>query len=327
MPSSSARHVVLAMTCAFATIASAGRAEAQPTAAGFAVDRLYQSAPGAGWLVMDALDMHGGFGGVVALTTSYAQDPVKLQRGSQTLPVIENESLLDFGFAATYDRFRLYLNLDAPLVIAGQSGALGGLRFAAPSVNLSKTPDSLADARLGFDARLVGRSDSTFRLGVGAQLLLPSGKQAEYDSDGTYRAMLRVLAAGDDGYLTYAAQLGLHVRPVDEPEIPGSPRGSELLFGVATGARLPVGPAPKMAVIVGPEVYGETAFESFFGQATTGMEALLSGRVEAMTDDGPQVRVKLAAGGGLLQNFGAPEWRAVVGVELFARASPAQPKD
>jgi hypothetical protein len=49
----------------------------------------------------------------------------------------------------------------------------------------------------------------------------------------------------------------------------------------------------------------------------TGFEGLMTARVEGTADDGAQVRVKLGTGVGLDPNFGAPEWRIVVGVELF----------
>jgi hypothetical protein len=43
----------------------------------------------------------------------------------------------------------------------------------------------------------------------------------------------------------------------------------------------------------------------------------LTARVEGTADDGPQVRVKIGTGAGLNPRFGAPEWRIVMGVELF----------
>ena len=66
----------------------ASRARAQQQPQGFAVERFYPSAPGGGWLVMDALDMHGGLGGAVALTSGYARDALRIRDGSRTLPVV-----------------------------------------------------------------------------------------------------------------------------------------------------------------------------------------------------------------------------------------------
>lgn len=324
----SSRLAPLALTLAVALCPHL--AEAQQQAQGFAVDRLYLAAPGAGWFAMDALDLHGGLGGVMALTLGYAHDPWRVRSGdgSQRLTVVSNEALAGFGFAATYDRFRLYINVDMPLDVYGHDGAVGATQYAAPNsgqaftpsgVNPSTAPDALADARIGFDARIFGAPGSAFRLGAGAQLLAPSPNtpNSEYLSDGTFRGMGRALFAGDIGRFTYAGQLGVHIRPRDDSPAAGGPQGSELLFGVAAGARFFEGPSQKIALVVGPELYGETAFRSFFGTGATGVEALMTARAEGTADDGGQVRVKLGAGGGLDARFGAPEWRTVLAIELF----------
>ncbi len=295
------------------------RASAAGDAQGFAIERLYQAAPGGGWVIMDSLDMRGGFGGVMAVTMGYARDPLRIRSsdGSQRLNLVSDQAFTDFGFAATYDRWRIYLNLAAPIAVSGEGGTVGAYSFVAPSLDLGSSPDTLSDARIGVDARILGDDKSPFRLGAGAQLFVPNGERPDYDTDGTYRAMLRVLFAGDMGMLTYAGQLGVHVRPLDDSPIPGNPQGSELLFGVAGGPKLLVGPGKTMAVIVGPELYGETALRAPFGATSTGIEGLLSGRVEGTRDHGAQWRVKAGIGGGLDAHFGAPEWRVLFGIEVF----------
>jgi hypothetical protein len=286
---------------------------------------------------MDALDMRGGLGGEMALTSGYSKGPLQVTDGSQRLTVVSDQAFTDFGFAATYDRWRLYLNLDAPLLIAGQSGTIGNYQFTAPCnpmsdptcalhhIDLGTNPDTISDPRIGVDARLVGAPTSLFRLGASAQIFLPEGSRTYYDSDGTVRAMLRGLVAGDVGPFTYAGQLGVHVRPLDDSPTPGSPQGSELLFGMAGGARVPAGSRGTWALIVGPELFGATAFRSFFGAASTALEGLLSGRLEGTADDGPQLRLKVGIGAGIDPHFGAPEWRAVLAVELFNHNMP-QPR-
>ena len=309
------RALGFAAALGVASGASSG-AEAQQQAQGFAVERLYPSAPGGGWFVMDDLDMHGELGGVMALTTSYSRNALRVPDGSQHLDVVSDRAFTDFGFAVTYERWRLYLNFDAPLVTVGRSGTVGDYHFSDPSLDLAQNPDTLSDARIGLDARILGDDKSPFRLGAGAQLFVPNGERPDYDTDGTYRAMLRVLFAGDVGLFTYAGQLGVHVRPLDDAPTPQSPQGSELLFGVAGGARVPV-LANTAALVVGPEVFGATAFRSFLGSTTTALEGLLTGRLEGTADDGAQVRAKVGAGLGIDQSFGAPEWRIVLGLELF----------
>jgi hypothetical protein len=300
--------------------AVSSRAVAQEQAKGFAVERFMPSAPGGGWLVMDDLALRGGLGGAVALTTGYARKPLRIASGGEHLTVVSDQAFVDVGVAATFDRFRFYLNLGSPLSVVGQTGTVGNYRFERPAVGFGPNPDTISDVRLGLDARLLGEANGAFRLGLGVQLLANSGEREEYITDGTYRAMGRVLFAGDVGMFAYAGHLGVHVRPLDESSTPGSPQGSELLFGVAAGPRIPITASGGTALVVGPELYGVSAFRSFFGARTTGVEALLGGRLEGTGDDGPQLRAKLGFGPGLSPHFGVPEWRMVFSVELFSHA-------
>jgi hypothetical protein len=302
-----------------AASAWAAGAAAQEPAQGFAVERFYPAAPGGGWMVMDDLDMRGGLGGGIAVSGGYARKPLRVTTsdGSQRLAVVSDQAFADVGAAVTYDRYRLYFNLDSPLSVSGEGGPVGGYFLKAPSVGLGSNPDTFSDVRAGFDARVLGGAKSSFRLGAGAQLMIPSGDRNDYVSDGTYRAMGRVLFAGNVGLLTYAGQLGVHIRPLDDSPAPGSPQGSELLFGVAAGPKLATGGNGAAVVVLGPEIYGETAFRSFLGTTATGVEGLLTARIEAARGDGTRLRVKWGTGGGINPHFGAPEWRAVFALEVF----------
>lgn len=323
-----------AVALALATIAWSGPAVAQQQVQGFSVERFYPSAPGAGWFVMDQVDEHGTLGGAMSFTLDYAHDPLRVRTtdGSQRLAVVSDLALADFGFAVTYDRFRLYLNLDMPLAIEGQSGTVGAYAFTAPRVDPASNPDTLSDARIGLDARIVGDPGGAFRLGAGAQLYVPSGNtcypdptnvnRCDYDTDGTYRAVGRLLFAGDVGAFTYAGQIGLHVRPRDDGGVPGGPQGSELLFGAAAGVRASAFATGLTSFVVGPEVWGATALHSPFATTATALEGLLTGRLENTAEDGPQLRLKLGPGVGLDPHFGAPAWRVVFGVEVVDRVRP-----
>jgi hypothetical protein len=317
----------------FATLALAllwaPEAPAQQQAEGFGVERLYLSPPGAGWFVMDTLDMRGGLGGVAGLTMGYSHDALRIKSSddSQHLTVVSHEAFANFGFAATYERWRFYLNFNMPLLVEGQSGTVGNYQFTSPctpngtscipDITLSNDPDLLSDARIGFDARFFGDASGPLRLGADGQLFVPNGERAEYVTDGTYRAMLRGLVAGDIGLWSYAGQLGVHVRPLDDSPTPGSPQGTELLFGAAGGARLFVSQSHDTALIVGPELFGATAFQSFFGSSGTAIEGMLSGRLEGTRDDEPQLRLKVGVGVGIDPRFGAPAWRGAIAIELF----------
>jgi hypothetical protein len=305
-----------AFVIAIARPAPAQQSAPQPTQ-GFAVERFYPSAPGGGWFVMDDIDIGGGLGGAVSLTSGYARNPLEVTSAGKTqqLALVSGESFVNLAAAITYGRFRWYLNLPVPLSVTGNSGTLGAYRLTAPSVSIGANPDTVSDPRIGFDTRLFGKPGSVLRLGAGAQLIFPSGSRADYVSDGRYRAMFRFLAAGDTGHFSYAGQFGLHVRPAEGSLPPGGPEGNELLFGAGAGRRFTV--HSGWDAVVGPEFFGETAVHSnYSGQ--TGFEGLLTGRLE-QTGGKPHLRFKLGIGHGVVQSFGAPQWRVLVGVELIGQ--------
>ncbi len=304
---------VLALVFAAPTVALA-----QQQLQGFAVERFYPSAPGSGWFVMDDLKMGGGLGGAVSFTTGYSINPLRMTSpdGTRTHSVVSDQAFLDVGVAGTYDRYRVYIHFPMPLVVSGNSGVLGPYQWAAPSVGVGSHPDTISDPRLGLDIRVLGTPDSAVRLGVGAQLIIPSGERVDYVTDGTYRGMFRFLAAGDTGHFAYAGQLGVHIRPLEASPAPATPNGNEFLFGLSGGRKFSL--RPRWNAVVGPEIYGETAFQSVMREQTTGVEGLLTGRLERV-GSGPQLRLKLGVGHGFVQHFGAPEWRFLLGVDLFGQ--------
>jgi len=301
-----------ALLCAFG-------AWAQTPAEGFNAERFAPSAPGAGWFVMDSLDMHGDVGGVLSFSARYAHEPLRVS--ASRIPVVTDSAYGQVAGAITWRSLRFSVGFDFPLAVKGPGVTAGGFQYPAVDVDLGSNPDTLSDVRIGVDARLLGEWNGPFRLGIGAQLWIPSGETREYLSDGTYRGMVRLLLAGDVGVFTWAGQLGVHVRPRDDGGVPGAPRGSELLFGAAAGAKLFAGEASR--TVVGPEVYGATAFAGVFKPETTSAEALLSARWEGTGGTGPQLRVRLGAGLGLGTQFGTPSWRVLLGIEVFSPSGPA----
>ena len=274
---------------------------------GFLVQRFDAAPAGAGWLTQDNLNLSGGLGGAVSLTTGYAHNPLILHSGSQSLSLVTDQAHANIGFAITYDRYRLSFDLASPLYVRGQSGTLAGVDYTAPRLDIASHPDSITDVRIGLDARVFGQVGGPLRLGVGAQLFVPSADQSDYMSDGTYRGLLRVMAAGDIGGFTYAAMLGAHIRPL---------LGHEMAYGAGAGWRFVLGEATT-SLVVGPELFGTTQVT---GAGQTALEGLLTGRLEVRDHDGHAVRVKLGVGGGVGQQSGAAEWRAVVGVEVLGLA-------
>jgi hypothetical protein len=314
MPSTSRARAPLGALLLAAAIAAGlpGRAAAQSVTRGFAVERLQLAPAGSGWVALDDLRQEG-LGGAVSLAASYAGEPLVVRGGGARIAVVRGQAFADLGLAVTWERLRVHAHLPSPLYGGGDSGAVAGTRFGAPRVSLEQEPDTISDAEVGADVRVLGDAASALRLGASARLLVPSGFRSSYDSDGTARGVALVQLAGDAGRLEYAAHAGVHLRPLDQPAVPDAPRGSELLVAAAAGVRVPLG---ARILVVGPEVLGASALRSLLAADATALEALLAARWEGA--DSP-VRVKLGAGAGLHARFGAPEWRVVAAVELRGR--------
>ena len=99
MPSSNRRRATAVGVLAAATLTVGGSspARAQQLAQGFAVDRFYQSAPGGGWFVMDALDMRGGLGASLVVSTGYAHDSLRVTDGLRQLTVVSDQAFCRFA--------------------------------------------------------------------------------------------------------------------------------------------------------------------------------------------------------------------------------------
>src|SRR4051812_41044872 len=79
---------------------------AQDQSQGFAVERFYPAPPGSAWLVMDDLNMKGGLGGAVSLSSSYSHDALVVPAAANAgaVPLIANAVFIDVGLAGTYSR-------------------------------------------------------------------------------------------------------------------------------------------------------------------------------------------------------------------------------
>jgi len=313
----SSRRAAIVLGLALAAVAA--RAHAQPAAQGFAFERFYPAPSGAGWLVLDDLNIPSSVGGAIGLALSYEHDPLRISSGGTTLDVVSDKLFADIGGSFTYARWRFYLDFDTPFLITGDSGTVGGYAFTAPSVDPSSHPDPIEDIRVGVDRLVLGNPGDPLRVGGSAQLYIPNDSREDYTTDRDFRGMLRALVAGDIGRFTYAGELGMHIRPLDEAPAPGTPRGSELLFGIAGGARMPLACGTWSAVF-GAELYGASAFRSLFESETTAFEGMVSTRLEQLAGEGRRLRIKLGLGVGIVPDFGAPEFRAVVAIDMFGEA-------
>ena len=121
---------------------------------------------------MDDLNLHGGLGGALALSSGYAHNPLRVTSsdGSEHLSLVEHQAFFAFGAAVTFDRFRMWLDMSSPIIVRGNIGTIDGYQFPAGSnpatqhdcgprrvcADVGWNPDTISDPRFGFDARVWG---------------------------------------------------------------------------------------------------------------------------------------------------------------------------
>jgi outer membrane protein OmpA-like peptidoglycan-associated protein len=265
---------------------------------GFSLDRFEPSTMGSDWFASESLDLRGhrrmALGGVL----DYAMKPLVAYdaQGREQLALVSDQLFLHLGGSYVLrDRYRISLSLPLLLLNAGTEVVTAGGTYDA-SRRLS-----LGDLRLGGDWLLLGEYGKLVSLAAGLQVFFPTGNRDAFASDGTLRAEPRLMVSGDFGLFTYAAGLGVMLRP-HELDYAGSALGSELTFSTAAGVRL-----LERALVVGPELYGATGFRDPLASGTTPLELLLGGhyRLPSGLDLG------LAAGPGLTEGLGTPALRVV----------------
>lgn len=315
----SSRALALATAALLAAVASPAGAE--PLEQGFAVERFAPAPTGSGWMVLDDINLAGRLGAGISLTTSYARRPfsIQLPESGQRLSVVSHQAFTNVNLSVSYERFRISISLPSPIYTAGMSGVVQGHQFTAPAVDLGKYPDKISDARISVEARVSGSAGAPLRLGISASLWVPSGDRSLFETDGTWRGLARGLMAGDLGAFSYAGYLGLHARPLNEGQIAGVPRGSELVFGLGAGSHFGIDRASCLTGFVGPELFAATALRDLFEEDTTAAELLWTAQLRRTSSDGSRTVVKIGWGNGISSHFGAPDWRAIVAVEVSDR--------
>src|SRR5262249_20392300 len=146
-------------------------ARAQTPVQGFDAERFFPSAPGAGWFVMDSLDMHGELGGAISFSARYARDPLRVGG----VAVVTDSGYGQIAAAVTFRSWRWSLAFDVPVAVKGRTATTGGYTYPGPDLDLSSHPDTLSDVRVGVDTRLFGEPAGPFRPGLRAQLWGPRG--------------------------------------------------------------------------------------------------------------------------------------------------------
>lgn len=289
---------------------------------GFAIDRFDPSERGSDWFANESLDIRGHLRPAVGLVGEWAYKPLVLYdaNGDETAAIIEHQLFVHVGASLIlFERLRLAANLPLAVFQQGEAGTVANASFD------SSDATTVGDARLGADVRIAGEYRDPASLAAGVQVYLPSGDQDAFAGDGKVRVQPRLMLAGDIGKLAYAAKLGLMYRANDD-DLAGVPKGSEVTFSAALGAR-----AIDDKLIIGPEVYGSTVVRDtdriFDDRRQTPLEAVLGAHYRFL----PDWRAGLGAGPGLTRGYGSPQVRVLASIEWFPEiekeAAPPPPPD
>ena len=252
------------------------------------------------------------------LTLDYLHAPVVLgEKDGPDVGNIVDDSVYAHAYAALglSDRFTLWVGIPVALFQDGDSPTAGPAAFGEPSVA------GLGQPEVGGSARLLGKDDKGFQLGLAAALLIPTGNQGRdaFASDDGIGVRSRILAAYK-AKLTPVANVGVAYRP--KRDFGDTRLGTELTFGAGLHYAV-IEPLTLML-----EVFGSTGLRSdqAFSSLRTPLEGLLGARYTF------EKGIVLGAAGslGLTQAVGTPDVRALLSVGYAPPrpkpAPPAQPK-
>ncbi|HEX4338309.1 MAG TPA: OmpA family protein [Polyangiaceae bacterium] len=298
-------------TAAFAVLLTARAGAAN--SAGFTLDRLSPSDRGSAWFSLDSLDYsrHDKF--ALGVLGSYTHHPLvvyDLATGAkQTL--VNQEFVAHIGGSYYFGNLaRIGLDIPALNVTDATARTVDGELYAPAS------GVHFGDLRLSGDIALLP-ADGPIRVGIGAQLTLPTGKSKGFAGDDKVGFIPRATAGGRIKWFEYGAQLGVNVR--GGANFSGQSVGSDARFAAAAGFT-----TENRRWLVGPEVFGRTSISGgSFSKQGTPVEALLGGHYFSAGG----VSAGLGVGTGLSRGFGAPDVRAVGSLEWTpVPTSPEAPK-
>lgn len=299
----------IAIAFALLGAASEARAQTQPQAGRFSLDRFDPSERGSEWFALDTLDLRGHLRWNLGVVGDGAIRPLALYDSNNDVrtSVVSPQIFVHAGASLVlWEHLRLGLNVPVAVWQDGSPGSLAGMGYSPPDHS-----GGIGDIRLGADLRLFGKMDGAATMTVGAQVYLPTGSRNDYTGDGQVRVQPRVILAGELGAFLYSAKLGFMYRGYDS-KLDNSTLGSEVTFGAAAGLRV-----ANRNFVIGPEVFGSTVVTSddaFFKTHGTPVEGLIG----AHYTFAEQFRIGAGVGTGLTQGYGAPEARWLVSLERVA---------
>jgi outer membrane protein OmpA-like peptidoglycan-associated protein len=253
------------------------------------------------------------------LVADYALEPLVLVQSDQsTREVVGSTLVADLGVSyALFHRLLVYAHLPVASASSDELRLDRGVDLPAPEEGAG-----LGDARLGARAQLAGPLERGLQLAAAAELFLPTGDEARYSGDGSFRGRFLAIAGASFSKLQASLQVGAGFRGAERlPGILPTRVGRTLVAGVSLRAPLD----RRGRIFVGPELDAELGVgdgAKLFDPRSTVAHVLLALRSRPFLG---ALELGAAVGPGLGQGAGSADARVIAFVGWSPEAPPPPP--
>ncbi len=238
------------------------------------------------WKPYAGLLFHGEHDSLILRAGNHEERLVANQQTAELLLGLGIADILQFDIALPF-----VVNTESAEDVASISQISGG--------------SGLMDMRIGLRAQILNNRLGGFGFGVGLGATVPIGEGAEFRGDPGVGITAKLIADYRSAAALVSFNLGVRIR-TEEVDFLTATFGNELTYGVGVDAFL----QPRV-ISIGIELFGRTALDEPFGSdLTTGLEALFGPKWWFI--DG--LSLQAAAGLGLVQGRGTPDFRFLVGL-------------
>lgn len=296
-----------------ATALSSAPVRAQDVEPGFSVSHLVLAGADSEWFTGESLNREGHGDLSTNLVFDWAGSPLVVYDadGAEIAEVVSRQVILHGGVAyQLWDRLRLHVDIPVVVGQAGRDVQIGNTQLIAHG------GAAMGDLQVGVSDRIYGEVNGVFRLGVGFRFFAPTGKQSAYAGDGKPHLLPRLNVAGDAGLFSYAANLGVHARLVDDP-VSANSVGSEMALGASVGVNL-----LERHLLVGAEAMTNIRFKAanndLFEPNRAAGEIIFGAHYTSDT----RIRSGVGIAPGLSEATGSPRFRVLASLAYVPKHTP-----
>ncbi len=254
----------------------------------------------------------------IGLVTNYADDPLVVSEDGERVGAIVSRQLVADLLGAVGIVDWLELGIDVPIVLLQEGDAIDGIVAADGDQGGAGVGSIRLIPTLALVDLDTADSPGGPALSLTTDVLLPTGREEDWQGEGVRVAPQLVLDYAIADGPRFSGALGVMVRPGAEVE--NLDVDDTLTWGF--GADIPVG-AAQAVHLIGELTGGVALGAAQRSSEERPVELLVGGRY--FTDSG--VMVELGGGTGVVNGFGAPDWRILAGISYARRGDPDRDGD